>query len=241
MKYSFDSRVRYSEIGEDKKLTLNSIINYFQDCSTFHSEAAGVGMDFLADKHQVWVLSAWQIVVERYPMLCEKIKVSTWPYEFRHFMGKRNFTMEDEEGNRIAYANTLWTYLDLRTGHPVLVDEKQVQAYELEEKLDMNYAPRKISVSGGFQEFPSFQVKAHHLDTNHHVNNGQYILMAMEYLPSGFTVRQMRAEYKNQAVLGSVIVPKVHEENGIYTVTLDSPSGVPFAVVELIGNFEKAE
>ena len=55
MKYSFDSRVRYSEIGEDKKLTLNSIINYFQDCSTFHSEAAGVGMDFLADKHQVWV------------------------------------------------------------------------------------------------------------------------------------------------------------------------------------------
>jgi hypothetical protein len=31
MKYSFDSRVRYSEIGEDKKLTLNSIINYFQN------------------------------------------------------------------------------------------------------------------------------------------------------------------------------------------------------------------
>ena len=56
MKYSFDSRVRYSEIGEDKKLTLNSIINYFQDCSTFHSESAGVGMEFLADKQQVWVL-----------------------------------------------------------------------------------------------------------------------------------------------------------------------------------------
>ena len=70
MKYSFDSRVRYSEIGEDKKLTLNSIINYFQDCSTFHSESAGVGMEFLADKQQVWVLSAWQIVVERYPELC---------------------------------------------------------------------------------------------------------------------------------------------------------------------------
>ena len=143
--------------------------------------------------------------------------------------------MEDEEGNRIAYANTIWTYLDLRTGHPVPVDEKQVQAYELEEKLDMNYAPRKISVSGEYQEFPSFQVKAHHLDTNHHVNNGQYILMAMEYLPSGFIVKEMRAEYKNQAVLDSIIVPKVHEENGIYTVMLDSSSQVPFAVVEFKG------
>ena len=33
--YSFKSRVRYSEVGEDKKLSLNGIINYFQDCSTF--------------------------------------------------------------------------------------------------------------------------------------------------------------------------------------------------------------
>ena len=33
--YTFDSRVRYSEIGEDKKLTLNSLLNYFQDCTTF--------------------------------------------------------------------------------------------------------------------------------------------------------------------------------------------------------------
>ena len=99
----------------------------------------------------------------------------------------------------------------------------------------MNYAPRKISVSGEYQEFPSFQVKAHHLDTNHHVNNGQYILMAMEYLPSGFIVKEMRAEYKNQAVLDSIIVPKVHEENGIYTVMLDSSSQVPFAVVEFKG------
>ena len=141
--------------------------------------------------------------------------------------------MEDKEGNRIAYANTLWTYLDLRTGHPTNVDEKQIQAYKLEEKLDMKYAPRKIAVPKECREYPSFQVKSHHLDTNHHVNNGQYILMAMEYLPAGFKVKEMRAEYKNQAVLDSVIVPKVHEQEGVYTVVLDSPAGETFAVVEL--------
>ena len=43
----------------------------------------------------------------------------------------------------------------------------------------------------------------------------------------------MRAEYKNQAVLDSVIVPKVHEQEGVYTVVLDSPAGETFAVVEL--------
>ena len=39
MKYSFTSRIRYSEIGEDGCLTLPGLINYFQDCSTFQSEA----------------------------------------------------------------------------------------------------------------------------------------------------------------------------------------------------------
>lgn len=179
------------------------------------------------------MLLAWQIVVERYPSLCENIRISTWPYDFKRFMGSRNFVMEDEQGNRVAYANTLWTYLDLEAGHPVSVNEEQIKAYELEEKLDMDYAPRKIRIPARTIDFPSFTVKPHHLDTNHHVNNGQYVLMAMEYIPVGFTVKEMRAEYKNQAVLDDIIVPRVHEENGIFTVVLDSPSGEVYAIVEL--------
>ena len=35
--YSFDSRVRYSEVDEDRKLSLTGVINYMQDCSTFQS------------------------------------------------------------------------------------------------------------------------------------------------------------------------------------------------------------
>ena len=52
------------------------------------------------------------------------------------------------------------------------IDETQIKAYVLEEKLDMEYAPRKIRMPKDYKEFPQFQVKAHHLDTNHHVNNG---------------------------------------------------------------------
>ena len=233
MKFSFDSRVRYSETGEDRQLSLNGILNYFQDCCTFHSESAGVGMDFLAEKGQAWVLSSWQIVVNRYPLLYEKIRVSTWPYAFRRFLGSRNFTMEDEKGELIAYANSLWTYLDIASGRPVNVDKKQIEAYTLEEKLDMDYFSRKILIPEGMKEYPAFQVRPHHLDTTHHVNNGQYVLMAQEYLPGGFKVGQMRAEYKKQAVLDDVIRPKVKEENGIYTIVLESPAGDIYAVVEL--------
>ena len=63
--YTFDSRIRYSETDSEGKLTMASLINYFQDCSTFQSEDLGVGLEYFRENHMVWVLSSWQIVGER--------------------------------------------------------------------------------------------------------------------------------------------------------------------------------
>ena len=43
--YMFKSRVRFSESDHHQQITLPGIINYFQDCSTFQSEALGVGVE----------------------------------------------------------------------------------------------------------------------------------------------------------------------------------------------------
>lgn len=231
--YSFNSRVRYSEVGEDKKLSLNGIINYFQDCSTFHSESLGVGLNVLEKLNRVWVLSSWQIVVERYPDLCEEITVSTWPYAFQGFFGYRNFVLTDKEGRLLAYANTLWTFLDTETGRPARVPEEIAGAYTLEEKLNMSYASRKVPMPKDGETGEPFAVQRLHLDTNHHVNNGQYIQMARAYVPSDFVIRQMRAEYKKSAVLWDMIYPVVSQEDGIFTVGLCDELGRPYAVVEL--------
>ena len=231
--YSFDSCVRYSEVGEDKKLTLNGMINYFQDCSTFHSEELQVGVGKLEALQRVWVLSSWQIVIDRYPSLCERIRISTWPYQFQGFLGWRNFAMTDGDGRMLAWANSLWTFLDTQTGRPARVPEEIENAYELEERLDMNYASRKLPMPKGGETGDPFAVQKHHLDTNHHVNNGQYIQMAREYVPEDFRIRQMRAEYKKSALLGDMIYPVTAFEDGRYTIGLCDELGKPYAVVEL--------
>ena len=48
--YTFDSRVRYSEIDHTGNMTLPALINYFQDCSTFQSEDIGLGTEALKAK-----------------------------------------------------------------------------------------------------------------------------------------------------------------------------------------------
>ena len=99
--YTFQSKVRYSELDAEKKLSIAAIVDYFQDCSTFQSEALGVGIEYLESVEMLWVMSYWQIVIDRYPHLCENITIGTFPYEFKGFLGFRNFFIEDEAGNRI--------------------------------------------------------------------------------------------------------------------------------------------
>lgn len=235
MGYKFESRVRFSETDEARKLTLPAALNYFQDCSTFHSEALGVGIDFQKKRDCAWVLASWQIVVGRRPFFGEKITVETWPYAFQTFLGDRNFCMYDANGEKVIWANTLWTYVDLHTGRPVKISQGEMASYTLEEKLDMAYAPRKIAVSGEMAKKEPFQVKMHHLDTNHHVNNGQYVQMAADFLPDAFEIGQMRAEYKKPARLGDTIIPYVCMDEKKCTVLLCEETEKPYAVVEFCG------
>lgn len=234
MAYSFGGRVRYSETGESGYLTLPGILNYFQDCSTFHSESIGAGGRELRERNKFWVLSAWQVVINRYPYLGEEITAATWPYDFRGFMGLRNFTLDTKEGERLACANTFWTFIDGKNGFPCKLKPEDTEGYELEEKLDMDYASRKIALPECFQPGEAFAVQKYHLDTNHHVNNCQYIRMAMEQLPGDFVIRQMRAEYKQQARLHDVICPEWSAEGDKVVVRLNDRESEPYAVVEFL-------
>lgn len=233
--YTFESRVRYSEVGEDGRMTLQSLLDYFQDCSTFHSEDIGLGVEYFKQIHQVWLLSAWQICVNRYPRVSEKIVIGTAPYEFRGFVGNRNFEMKTADGEVLAYANSIWSLMDTDRMMPTKPNEKMLAGYVLEEKYPMDYAPRKIAVPADGKEEDLFTVKLHHLDTNHHVNNGQFVRMAMDYVPEKFEVRQLRVEYKVQAVLGDMIYPVVCSMDGKYVVSLNKEDGKPYCIVEIAG------
>ena len=99
----------------------------------------------------------------------------------------------------------------------------------------MEYAPRKIALPKEWEQEESFVVQKFHLDTNHHVNNGQYVQMAQEYLPEGFVVRQLRTEYKQQAKLGDVICPRVARAEGKVFVCLDDENQNPYTILEFSG------
>lgn len=234
--YSIKNRVRYSEINSESKLTLLSLMDYLQDCCTFQSEDLGIGVGYLANNHVAWVLSSWQIQITRYPKMGEEICVSTWPYDFKGFYGFRNFIVTDSKGQILAGANSVWVFMDTKRMRPAKITEQIQGIYrnELGEPLSGTWAERKIAPPASGRKMSPVQVAKFHIDTNHHMNNGKYVLVAEEYLPEGFEILGLRAEYKRSAVLGDMLYPVVAAENGGMTVVLADKEENPYAIIQFL-------
>lgn len=231
--YTFDSRVRYSEVDHHGRMSLPGLINYFQDCSTFHSEDLGLGLEVLKEKKKAWILSYWQVVIERFPEMGEKITVGTFATEFKGLYGNRNFLMKDKKEKQIACANSVWVFMDLEKGRPTKPSDDDILPYGTAAPLEMAYEDRKIKRPETSESLPSFPVRKYHIDTNEHVNNCQYVQMAMEFLPKEAEVHQLRVEYKKSAVYGDIVYPKRAVEEDRTVVELCDEAGKLYAVVEI--------
>lgn len=230
-KYEFHSHVRYSECGEDGRLSLKAVVDYFQDTATFQGEHLGIGVGYLKKQNIAWILTSWQIITDHFPKLAEPVTAQTWAYDFKNFYGLRNLVLLDGEGRKAAWANSVWVLMDMKRMRPVKVPPLLLEKYGSDEPLEMEYAPRKIKEPETGEEMTPFAVVKTHLDTNHHVNNGQYIEMARTYLPEKFDLYETRVEYKAQAHLGDLICPKVCTEDGVVTVLLRDEEGRSYCVV----------
>ena len=225
--YTFNSRIRYSELDETGFLAVPKFIDYFQDCSCFQSESLGVGRTTLEEQGLAWVLNFWQVVIYRRPVQGELAEIGTFPTDFKGFFGTRNFFMKDESGEYLAMANSIWTLLDMKTGRPVKAGEEIISKYQLEAPLPMECASRKVTMPSEMEAQDAIRVRKEHMDTNHHMNNAQYVLLAMHYIPCQVVVKEIRIEYKKQAFLDDTIYPYVAAiENGFAISMRDKDENV---------------
>lgn len=234
MSYEFTSRIRYSEIGPDARLTLTGLVNYLQDCAVFHSEAIGFGPEVWAKRQAAWVIASWRICIMRFPRLSEEVTTKTWSYFLHGMEGRRNLTMKDKDGEMLACVDSRWVFFDMARQRPAHIPQEEIDGYGTEEMLDMGTAPRRIVMPSEFTSKRPVKVRPTNLDTNRHVNNEQYIRMAVGYLPVDFVTGELRVEYHRQARLGDLIYPKLAAEEDGIVVSLDNEEGNPYSILKFI-------
>ena len=69
------------------------------------------------------------------------------------------------------------------------------------------------------------------IDYNKHLNNANYVRMAMELLPEDFEIKGLRVEYRVAAKLSDMLVPTIYKHDGVIIVSLSIGEDVS-AIIE---------
>ena len=232
--YTTHDRVSYSRIGRDGRIGVAEVVNALQDCALFHSEDIGHSAAVLAKRHRAWLVSAWHVVFVRRPMMAEEFLVHTWAYKMTKLFGHRNFLMETEDKEVLAYADSRWFFFDSENMVPAKIDDEEKAAYPLEPAYDMDYSSRKVPIPESLKNAGEIYVNPSYLDTNDHMNNGQYVRLAVCYLPEEFEVREFRAEFRKAVHHRETVQVKTGFDNDNFYVIFTDAEGEPYFISEFM-------
>lgn len=120
--YTYNKKILFSDIDCSRKMTVEGIMNAMQDCVNINCESVGRGIDYMMSTGRTWFAVSWNIEIRRFPRMFENITVKTWPYSFAASIGMRNVVITDENNIDIVAADSMWTLMDMKTGHPTRIE-----------------------------------------------------------------------------------------------------------------------
>ncbi len=101
-----------------------------------------------------------------------------------------------------------------------------IDSLTMDEKYPMEYCDRRVCLPKIEPMVCSPVVVTHDdIDYNHHMNNCCYIRIAQELIPSDFSIKRVRVEYKVAARMDETLTPLLYAEDGKYFVELKCERG----------------
>ena len=254
--YSLTYKVTTSTCDSEGKLKLYSALQMMQDCSEMWIDSEPEVKDYFLQQNMAQLLATRQVEIIRVPDYKEELTVTTSVYGMKPMFGFRNTFIYDAQGNPCYKTWSMGAFVDKVAGKLKRVDDATIQSMKLEPQLEMNYKDRRIILPKGrsSESHPSLledgrvatvldkvktegevlepiKVLRADIDYNKHLNNANYVRMAMELLPEDFVVQGLRVEYRVAAKLGDCLTPTIYKTADGIIVSLSIGSEVS-AIIE---------
>ena len=176
---------------------------------------------YFTEQNMAQLLATRQVEILRVPEYKENLTVATSVYGMKPMFGFRNTFIYDSEGKPCYRTWSMGAFVDKAAGKLKRVDDATIASMTLEPQLEMNYKDRRIILpKDGGEVLEPIKVLRADIDYNKHVNNANYVRMAMELLPENFKVQGLRVEYRVAAKLGDVLIPTVYKIEGGFIISL---------------------
>ena len=116
--YRFACRVAYDDINNEQQLTLKGVMGFMQEAAMLASAKCGYGFDEVKSKGVAWLLSQWRIRITGTAIWDTDLEVETWVKPMERVKSVRDFILKDKQGCTIAIGESVWTLVNVKTGHP---------------------------------------------------------------------------------------------------------------------------
>jgi len=208
-KFTLDYRIGFYALSPNLRLTLPGFLHYVQDCSLMHTLNTKDGMNFYDFHNLAWVITHWDVAIDRYPSAGEKLRISTWPVRYSGFFGERGFSAMDEQNQIILRANSNWILTNRETLKPVRPTTQMAENFGATYPLPL---PRDFSMPPLPDTPPAtrqYTVTRRDIDTNEHANNVRYLDWVFEDIPDEITTNKqpnrLKVIYKKECTRGDKI------------------------------------
>ena len=183
-------------------------------------------MYILENYNLVWIITDYNMKIERLPVFDEKITIETYAKSHNRLFCYRAFNIKDEAGNTIIEMVATFVLMDrdTRKVHPVM--SEITDAFDSELSKTMLRGPRFKELEGGVEQ--EYRVRFYDLDMNGHVNNSKYLDWVFEVMGADFLThhvpKKVNLKYVKEVLAGGLITSQ-YEQEGLKTqhqITSDS-------------------
>jgi len=171
-------------VDERKALRVASFMKLAQQIAEDNAESQGFGYNDLICDDNVWILSRMHISIVRRPLFKENVVLETWQSGSMGPFFIRDYELLSSEGSPCIISNSVWAVMNLHNRGIVYPDSVLIPSGNLGRPSTISVLPVKLRIpSDAVKEYEcKFPVTYSCIDYNHHVNNAQYMIWAMDAL-----------------------------------------------------------
>ncbi len=197
--------LRASDFDKFGRIKPSSVLDLFQDAAGQHAEEIGVGFEAMLERSYLWVLTRVKFKILSNPHSYQKVIVKTWPLEPNRITYRREYSIENENGELLIGGSSEWVVIHSKK-------RRFVSANDLYPFTDGFYT--EIMCEEKLGKIPDFQTEAEpyvinskfsEVDINNHVNNTKYANYVLDAInPSKPDVlKEFQIDYRKEVLEGT--------------------------------------
>lgn len=210
--YSTTYEIPFYETDVSHCVKLPHLLSVALQVSGQQSQELGVSDHYVLETYGlVWVITDYNIVIERLPRFAETVTITTEAKSYNKLFCYRDFVITDHEGQVLLTISATFVLIDFDSRKVAPVPEDLIKIYNSDFQKKVKRWPKYPALDSGQET--DYHVRYFDLDMNGHVNNSKYLEWIYDVLPFAFLTshqpKRLQLKYLKEIHYGHDIVSQV--------------------------------